>query len=233
VLSEQVDQLPLDVRTPYLKLKSEIAAQAFLRAGRRLIELLRKAGFNPAQLRVPAGQSDGGQWAGGDEANNTTGSDGGVILTAGPGGRSGYPVDILEEDALGGHTVERHVAKPEEYLKARILGSRINVFGIITAGERRAGSFTSIEAANKLVNSTLAQNQDKVDAFVARRFPSILPFMNLFADFDSPTGYEVYAPNDRAQPRMRQTYGVTVHIRRSDQSDKGYFVHSSWPMNKD
>jgi len=224
VLNEQVDQLPLDARMPYLKLKSEIAAQAFLRAGRRLIELLRKAGFNPAQLRVPAGQSDGGQWAGGD---------GEVILTAGPDGRSGYPVDILEEDALGGHTVERHVAKSEEYLKARILGSRTNVAGILTFGEARAGSFASVEAANKLVNSTLSQNRDKIDAFVGSQFPAFSPFMFLFAEFDSPTGYEAYARNPRSQPVMRSTSSVTVFVRRSDRSDKGYYVESAWPMNED
>lgn len=70
---------------------------------------------------------------------------------------------------------------------------------------RRAGSFTPIEAANKLVNSTLAQNRSKVEEFVVGGLTSALPFKFLLADFDSPTGYEAYAPNDRAQPHMRPT----------------------------
>lgn len=98
---------------------------------------------------------------------------------------------------------------------------------------RREGSFTSIEAANKLVNSTLAQNRSKVEEFVVGGLTSALPFKFLFADFDSPTGYEAYAPNDRAQRHMRPTYGVTVLIRRTQASEKGYYVHSSWPSNKD
>ena len=139
----------------------------------------------------------------------------------------------MEEDALGGHTFERHVNKPEEYLKARILGSRRNIPLIGGYGEKRAGSFTSLEAADKLVNSTLSQNQARVDAFVQGRFPMSLPFMYAHADFGSPTGYEAYAPNDRSQPVMRETYGVTVHIIRTNRSKKGYYVLRAWPTNRD
>jgi hypothetical protein len=38
VLNDQVDHLPQSVRAPYLKLKSEIAAQRFMLAGQRLID---------------------------------------------------------------------------------------------------------------------------------------------------------------------------------------------------
>ena len=58
-----------------------------------------KANFNPGQLR-----DDHGQWAGGAE------------LVNGPG-QPGYPINILDEDALGGHTFDRHVNKPEPYLR--------------------------------------------------------------------------------------------------------------------
>lgn len=123
--------------------------------------------------------------------------------------------------------------QPEEYLRARVLGSRRNVLGILSVGRKRAGSFSSVEAANKLVNSTLSQNQARVDAFVQGRFPMSLSFMYAHADFDSPTGYEAYAPNDRSQPTMRTTYGVTVLIRRTDRNERGYYVHSAWPTNRD
>lgn len=48
-----------------LALKCEIAAQRVLVAGRRLVMLLRKANFNPGQLRIPAGESGGGRWTDG------------------------------------------------------------------------------------------------------------------------------------------------------------------------
>jgi hypothetical protein len=161
------------------------------------------------------------------------GGGGDVIHRVQSTGRPGYPISILEEDKLGGHTFERHVNKPEEYLKARLLGSRRNILGIVSAGEKRAGSFTSLEAANKLLNSTLSQNQARIDDFVQGRFPMSLPFMYAHADFDAPTGYEAYAGNDRSQPRMRETYGVTVLLIRSNQSKKGYYVRTAYPVNRD
>ena len=197
----------------FTALRTELAGLRFLAAAIRL-QLALKANFNPAQLRIPAGHAGGGRWTVGGE-------------------RSGYPVDLLKEDALGGHTFERHVYKPDEYLKARIIGSRRNIPFIVSAGVKRAGSFASLEAANTLLNSTLSQNQEKLDAFVQGRFPLSLPFMYVHADFDSPTGYEAYAANDRAQPTMRTTYGVTAHIVRTDRSEKGYYVLRAWPTNRD
>lgn len=218
-----------EVRSALLALKCDFAAQWVLLATRGVARLLRKAGFNPDQPR-----DDRGRWTetGAGEGGAGSEDDPEFILIGGPGARSGYPIDILDEDALGGHTYERHIGKLDEYLKARVVGSRTNVAGIFTVGERRAGSFTSLEAANKLVNSTLGQNVDRVDAFASGRFPS-LPFMFVHADFERPTGYEAYAPNDRAQPRMRPTYGVTVFLRRTTASEKGYYVQSAWPTNRD
>jgi hypothetical protein len=151
VTAREFDEFLWAARPALLALKSELAAQRFLLAARRLAAVLRKAGFNPDQPR-----DDQGRWIDSGGADDQE-QDSQVVLAGGPRGRSGYPIDLLEEEALGGHTVERHVAKPEEYLKARILGSRRNIAGIVTFGEARAGSFTSLGAANKLVNSTLAR----------------------------------------------------------------------------
>lgn len=223
VTDKTLDQRLFEARTSLLDIRCEVAALRYMLAARHLANLLRKAGFNPDQPR-----DDQGRWT-----DTGAGDEPQLILIGGPGARSGYPVDILDEDSLGGHTYERHVGKSEEYLKARIVGSRTNVAGIFAVGERRAGSFTSLDAANKLVNSTLAQNSNRVEAFAAGRFPPSLPFMFVFADFDSPTGYEAFAPNDRVQPHMRPTYGVTVFIRRTSASEKGYYVQSAWPTNRD
>lgn len=53
---------PPELVTPILALKAEIAALQFQRAAHRLLDVLTKHNFNPAQPRVPAGNSDGGRW---------------------------------------------------------------------------------------------------------------------------------------------------------------------------
>ena len=92
---------------------------------------------------------------------------------------------------------------------------------------RRWGSFPSLEAANKLVNSTLAQNQAIVDqvasGFVPRAFVT--------SRFDAQTGIAAYASSPRSQPYVRDTYGVGVEIRADRRSSRGFRVHSAYPRN--
>jgi hypothetical protein len=87
------------------------------------------------------------------------------------------------------------------------------------------GSFTSLESANKLVSSTIAQNQSVSDR-VAR---GELPQAFFTARFTSPTGYEAYLPTRHAEPYMRETYGVSVFIIRDMRADKGWRIHSAYP----
>ena len=177
------------------------------------LQLAIKANFNPAQLRVPAGQPGGGRWTRDGES---------VQFVA----DRGYPVDLLEEELLGGHTISKHVGKTPEYLVDSILRDRGQV-GIVEYARKRWGSFPSLEAANKLVNSTLAQNQAIVDQ-VAR---GSLSRAFVTAQFDARTGLEAYAPSPRAQPYVRDTYGVGVEIRADRSSSRGFRVHSAYPRN--
>jgi len=186
-----------------------------------------EAKFSPAQPRVPGGQPEGGRWSGPD-----TGF-GNLLVPVQAPGRTGLPIDLTEEEAQGGHTIERHVAKPIEYLKARVLGNRINIPLLGALGEKRAGSFTSLEAANKLVNMTVAANKDVVDAFVAGGVLHALPMQYIFLTTSRPTGYEAYAPNERSQPVIRDTFGVFVELWRSNKSSKGYYVLRAMPINED
>lgn len=73
-----------------LDLRWEIAAQRFLLAGRRLAALLRKANFNPAQPRVPAGNADGGRWT--DTGSAGDSSSRARVYQAGARGRSSVSV---------------------------------------------------------------------------------------------------------------------------------------------
>ncbi len=188
-------------------------------AAKRSADLIEK--FRPDQPRVPAGSGrDSGRWIDG----------GGITQVA---DRPGYPINILEEDARGGHTFARHVGKSEEYLKARILGSRTNIARIFSIGRMRAGSFPPVEAANKLVNSTIAENGTAVEAFKNGNLAYAFPVLFAYKQFSSPTGYEAYSPDGNTPPVIQPTYGVTVRLVRDSNNPKGYYVHSAWPYNQD
>ena len=68
------------------------------------------------------------------------------------------------------------------------------------------GSFSSLEAANRLVNGTIAQNPAKVERVASGQSPK----EELTGRFDSITGYEAYARTERSQPYIRETDGVVV-----------------------
>lgn len=80
-----------------------------------------------------------------------------------------------------------------------------------------AGNPDGGQAANKLVNSTIARNPDKVDKVVS----GLSGKENLDAIFGSPTGSEAYAATEHSQPYIRETYGVRVVIVRDRRSKKG------------
>ncbi len=80
----------IELKRAVLELKWEIAAQRFLLAARRLAALLRKANFNPAQPRVPAGNADGGRWT--DMGFAADSSSGARVYQAGARGRSSVSV---------------------------------------------------------------------------------------------------------------------------------------------
>src|SRR5579871_1412653 len=73
------------------------------------------------------------------------------------------PVDLLAEEASGGHTISEHVGKAAGHLQNRVRTETYEV-GETTIYMYRAGSFPSLEAATKLVNSTLSMNTSVVSA---------------------------------------------------------------------
>jgi hypothetical protein len=141
---------------------------------------------------------------------------------------SSYGVDLLEERELGGHAIERHVNKSEEFLLNDVRqqsrsSARRGDFG----DGLRSGSFTSLEAANKLVNATITQNSLTVERVASGE----LPIATLRAVFESPTGYEAYAATERSQAVIRDTYGVAVIIHRDATASRVYRVQTAYPRN--
>ncbi len=200
--------------------------------------------YAPGQPRVPAGNSDGGQWTSEDgngvakPSIGTARNDSGVLSDVTPDNffapgtqlaqndrSTAYPIDLYEEERLGGHTIEKHVNRSPETLIAQ---AREAFLTSSNAQDSRSGSFSSLAAATKLVNSTLAQNQVIVDEVASGLRESAV----LSAEFGSVTGIEAVAPYIHSQPYVRQTYGVGVVIIHDRSSRKGYTVWTAFPNNR-
>jgi hypothetical protein len=226
------------------ELRVEVDEMKAALARRRLEE----AKYSPSQPRVPAGNSRGGQWTDGGTGGSIARPMGSVdvgnlresseltglfqIAPAEPGTDgvqiAGRPVDLLGEEDRGGHAVEDHVRKSDQWLLNDVRSQAVSA---INKGDYfddfRSGSFTSLEAANKLVNATIAANQGKVDRVVIDRSPKEI----LDHDFPTPTGREAYMRNERSQAVIRDTYSVRVVIV-PDGSEKGYRVLTAFPRNR-
>ncbi|MBS4084116.1 MAG: hypothetical protein KGZ73_11240 [Rhizobiales bacterium] len=194
-----------------------------------------RAKYDPNQPRVPAGNPDGGQWTdGGGGYGASTGDDRRVLSDAnpeewipgaqyaqnGPQNRN-LQIDLLEEEKRGEHVIKEHVRKSEAYLKARV---EREAFAIVERGDNfrglSVGSFQSLESANKLVNSTLAENQHVIDRVVRG-----LDWIGIArAQFSSVTGQEAFLQRFHSQPYIRDTYAVTVIIIRDQSVPKGFRV---------
>jgi hypothetical protein len=182
-----------------------------------------------ADFALPMGNVDLGDVSGSSELGDLF-----RIKPAAPGAGGvqvavdGRPVDLLGEEQHDGHAIEDHVRKSDQWLLNDV---RSRATSAINKGDTfddfRSGSFTSLEAANKLVNATIAANQGKVDRVVIDRIPK----ETLDHDFDTPTGREAYMRNERSQAVIRDTYSVRVVIVR-DSSEKGYRVLTAFPRNR-
>lgn len=235
-------------QTEHLALRRELAELKYELAWRRLC---RKYGYNPSQPRVPAGNSDGGQWTseeGGasvSRARSTDVSDrslapAGVVLSdASPDPvRSGtqfaentsrrYSVDLNEEEApVGvGHTIRSHVGKSDEQLLTVVRERRFNFLTFSAIG-RRESSFASVEAANDFVNRTLERNTSAVDLVAGGRVGEEF----VTTRFGYVTGREAFRPSPDSEPYMRDTFGVGVLIRHDPRSERGYRVITAYPRN--
>jgi hypothetical protein len=146
-------------------------------------------------------------------------------------GRPGLPIDLLDEEARGGHAIAEHVGKTQAFLLEGVREAALAVAlgGFEVKGGLRSGSFPSLEAANKLVNATVSQNPEKVGVVVN----GLLPIAVLEAQFGSPTGYEAFAKTERSKPFIRETNGVRVIILRDRNSPRGFRVLTAFPIDSD
>jgi hypothetical protein len=228
-------------------LREEVASLRAELKRRRLEETK----YSPSQPRVPAGNPRGGQWTdrsggqsqgtglaqpmGNADIGNVSGSgELGDLFQIGPSDTrvdgvqlAGEPVDLLEQEQRGGHAISEHAGMTYDYLKSR---SRDEARRTLERGDYfdgfSVGSFTSVQSANRLVNSTISDNQDKIDQAMRDGEPFVL----ISKSFKSPTGYEAYLARAHAEPVIRNTFGVEVLIRPDPGSARGWRVHTAYPV---
>jgi hypothetical protein len=141
-----------------------------------------------------------------------------------------FRLDYTEEERglHDGHTIRDHVGKSDENLKQRSARTRTSV-GPIGFWKPRIGSFHSLSAANRLVNSALSQNAALVEEVVkGGREAAILE-----AWFDTPTGKEAFAPKFNSSTTIRETFGVRILIRHDGASPRGFRIFTAFPTNRD
>lgn len=138
-------------------------------------------------------------------------------------------IDLRDEEANGGHAISEHVGKSDEYLLRRVQSKRFEWGPFSTTP--RVGSFPSLEAAQKLVNSAIVQQQDTVE-LVARGVLGVTEPKRVNAEFNSPTGKEAFVASARGQPDIRDTWWVAVVLWHDVTSPRGFRVQSAFPFNR-
>jgi hypothetical protein len=136
-------------------------------------------------------------------------------------------VELLQERELGGHVIERHITSRQaavNSLRDRIDYARRNGG---STDDMRESSFTSLEAADKLVNATVSEHPDQVNRVVS----GLSPKESLHKEFETPTGFEAYARNETSRIILSDTYTVRVVIVPDGRVAKGFRVDTAFPTN--
>jgi hypothetical protein len=130
------------------------------------------------------------------------------------GSITGGRISLLEHEAMGGHTMTKHVAQREEQLRARLLAERR-----IPA----ATTYRSLASAEEAISDALRVNAARIRTWSARATEA----QRLRITYTSPKsiGYGVVRATDRLV-EMREIIIVLVKINRQG---KTYFVLTSYP----
>ena len=115
------------------------------------------------------------------------------------------------EDA-GGHLIERHVGKSEQWLVDRVSNSNISA----------ASSFRDLPEAEYFVSETIAEHQGAIDAWLDGKGGNRLV---VDSSFDASTGISVA----RGETSAEDVFSVRLVLERSDRLDIGYRIITGYP----
>lgn len=182
---------------------------------------------------LDAFRHDDGPWLKGNLSDYGEAPDGTSVDPAGDGTRQRRLIDLTEhEHPAKGHTIEQHVGKSESYLKQRVYEMQVAAFDRPGGKDRdgfRAGSFASIESANKLVTAALANDRTNLLAVAL----GIEKGTTIKVFFDSVTGAEAYAETKYSKAIIRETKGVFVIINHDKSMPFGFRIHTAFPVALD
>lgn len=136
-----------------------------------------------------------------------------VGTPGGPDGAAEVPGGGLKaHENVGGHLIERHVGKSEQWLLDRV--SRDNISA--------ASSFRDLPEAEHFVSATIADHQSRVDAWAAGSGGNRLV---IDTTFDASTGISVA----RGDTGAVDVFSVRLVLERSNQLDIGYRIVTGYP----
>jgi hypothetical protein len=131
-----------------------------------------------------------------------------------PGPVAEVPGGGLEaHENAGGHLIERHVGKTEQWLVDRVRRDNVSA----------ASSFRDLPEAERFVAETLALHQDRIDAWVGGQGGNRLV---VDARFDASTGISV----KRGDTSAEDVFSVRLVLERSNRlEDIGYRIVTGYP----
>ena len=139
-----------------------------------------------------------------------------LVSCGGPSpGLATSPRDLARDEAMGGHTLARHVGRTVEQLRERLERER---------GISAASTYTDRSTAERVVAETLDQAADRVRGWASRRGPR----PNLALHYRSPDGRTIGSSLERGDPRPRPCADALVVLRWDDQRNTS-FVLTSYP----
>jgi len=226
--NQQLNDLRKTSKEDFLKLVKELEANGYKVQGHRvggaydrnpndsITEVYQRVYYTLNGRALPGvGNVDGVYPFGGMDGFQNVGGPSGVNDNARSLGR----IDLLEHEKNGSHTLSEHVGKSREFLMSRmqpIEGPQATAF------KTRHSTFSSLEAANALVSSTLATGTELS--------PNVF-----YKQFGSPTGTAAVrrnmvpfvAPQGRVD--IETTFGVTVFVVPDPTMPNGIRIHSAYP----
>lgn len=126
--------------------------------------------------------------------------------------------DLERDEALGGHTIERHVGKTDEELRARLRReSQISA----------ASTYIDLETARRVVGAAVVQSRSRIDAW-ARRTGSR---PNLVLNYTEPGGRSI-GRSIRRGARVSVTAGRALVVLRWLPREARWIVLTSYPESR-
>ncbi len=115
-------------------------------------------------------------------------------------------------EQAGSHLIERHVGKTEQDLLDRLERENISA----------SSSFRDLPSAEHFIAATIAENQDKIDAWVDGKGGNRLV---LSESFDAETGISI----KRGDTEATDVHSVKIVLERSDKLGIGYRIVTGYP----